>query len=430
MHREVLERAPPAQPQPAYRDNGGNQSVGAQDFYTIYNERPLLTAATPINGSGQTIALLEETDIVPNDVTVFRTTFGVTPATPALTIAHGSPSVACTAPGITDGDEEGEAVLDTEWAGAVAPSATLLFMACASTNSTQRHLPLRRSRHRRQPRLRHEPQLRRHRNRRSSSLGAFMTELWEQAAAQGQTVVVSSGDSGSDTASDGQSIATHGLNVNVLASTAYNISAGGTDFQDSYNQGLDPIHRLRDPSAYWSGSEGPGRLTAKELHRRNHLERLLRLQPPQLHTKRKAPRPQRSATTPLKTPTTSPPSPPAAEPASSTPALAGRPTPSSASPPPPPTPTASSPTSPSSPPTTSGDTPSPSTNPTAPPPSDQAGGTSFVAPQLAGVFALIAQKTNSRLGLANVQLYNLAGSQFGTTSFLGSQCNGSGASGT
>ena len=57
----------------------------------------------------------------------------------------------------------------------------------------------------------------------------------------------------------------------------------------------------------------------------------------------------------------------------------------------------------------------------------RAGGTSFVAPQLAGVFALIAQKTGQRLGQPDYVLYNMAGAEYGTTSYTpGPTCNGSG----
>ena len=59
----------------------------------------------------------------------------------------------------------------------------------------------------------------------------------------------------------------------------------------------------------------------------------------------------------------------------------------------------------------------------------RAGGTSFVSPQLAGVFALIAQKTGERLGQPNYVLYNMAGVEYGTTSYTaGTTCNGSGTS--
>ncbi|WP_157439902.1 Ig-like domain repeat protein [Terracidiphilus gabretensis] len=55
---------------------------------------------------------------------------------------------------------------------------------------------------------------------------------WEQAAAQGITVTVSSGDNGS-AGCDNQNTATAatgGFGVNGLASTPYNIAVGGTDF--------------------------------------------------------------------------------------------------------------------------------------------------------------------------------------------------------
>lgn len=56
--------------------------------------------------------------------------------------------------------------------------------------------------------------------------------LWQQAAAQGITVVVAAGDSGSAACDDPHTevAASKGLAVNGLASTPYNIAVGGTDF--------------------------------------------------------------------------------------------------------------------------------------------------------------------------------------------------------
>ena len=60
---------------------------------------------------------------------------------------------------------------------------------------------------------------------------AFFSEVYEQAAAQGITVTVSTGDSGSAGCdADYLPIASLGLAVNGLASTPYNIAVGGTDF--------------------------------------------------------------------------------------------------------------------------------------------------------------------------------------------------------
>jgi subtilase family serine protease len=69
--------------------NGGTEflAVGPQDFYTIYDENPLLKATKPINGAGQTLAIIEPTDINKGDVTAFRSQFGLPayPATPNST---------------------------------------------------------------------------------------------------------------------------------------------------------------------------------------------------------------------------------------------------------------------------------------------------------------------------------------------------------
>jgi Pro-kumamolisin, activation domain len=245
-------------------DGSTYYGVGPQDFYAIYNETPLLTASSPINGLGQTIALLEETDINIADVTHFRTTFNVLPNTPALTVLHGSGAYTCGDPGTLNteaDDEEGEAVLDTEWAGAIAPSATLLFVACESTNATAGIF------------LSAEAVI--YNNLATSMSLSYgesesaltltqegtISDLWEQAAAQGETVVVASGDSGSDSADQDATVATHGLNVNGFSSTQYNVSAGGTDFQDAYNQGLKDT--AFEVSTFWNATNASGDSSAK-----------------------------------------------------------------------------------------------------------------------------------------------------------------------
>ena len=62
------------------------------------------------------------------------------------------------------------------------------------------------------------------------SFNTFISSLWEQAAAQGQTVLVSTGDSGSAGCDDGTQFAVGGQAVNGLASTPYDVAVGGTDF--------------------------------------------------------------------------------------------------------------------------------------------------------------------------------------------------------
>src|SRR5207249_9706182 len=74
-----------------------------------------------------------------------------------------------------------------------------------------------------------------------AGLGAanqFYNLLWEQAAAQGITVAVSAGDSGSAGCDDftSQTTANAGLAVSGIASTPFNVAVGGTDFDDAGTQ--------------------------------------------------------------------------------------------------------------------------------------------------------------------------------------------------
>ena len=67
-----------------------------------------------------------------------------------------------------------------------------------------------------------------------SSAALFYNDLWQQMAAEGITAVVSAGDSGSLGCDQNAANATNNLSTNVMSSTPYNISAGGTDFSDYY----------------------------------------------------------------------------------------------------------------------------------------------------------------------------------------------------
>jgi subtilase family serine protease len=404
-----------------------NYAVGPQDFYTIYNESALLNASTPINGSGVTIALLEESAINTADVTSFRSLYGVSPATPASLVVDTGYNGSCTAPALLKADgEEGEAILDVEWAGAVAPGANLLFMQCATSSSTLGIF------------LSAEAVIDNNLadimslsygqyEGYSSTEDTLANNLWEQAAAQGQTVVVSAGDTGPATedGNDGNSYAKYGITINSFSSTAWNVSAGGTDFQDLYNQlSGDSPYAI---STYWNSTNGAGLGSAKRYIPEmtwndtcassiynayvegtsadgatlcgNTLQKNLYLAaagggPSKLHA-----RPVWQTGTVYGLPSTTT-YPNRLQPDLSLFAANGF---------------------------WYHDLPSYQSDES--PATSYAGGTSFVAPQLAGIFALIKQATGERLGQPNYVLYNLAGQNFGINSFTGSSCNGSGASG-
>ena len=128
--------------------NGNCYAVGPADFATIYNTAPLLHGSPKIDGSGQGIAIVGESNINVQDIIDFRTMFGLPQNfSSANVILNGED------PGINP--SEGESDLDVEWSGAVAPGANIHFVTSAPTETTS-GIHLRRLRCRTQFRCRDE----------------------------------------------------------------------------------------------------------------------------------------------------------------------------------------------------------------------------------------------------------------------------------
>ena len=225
--------------------SGPCELLGPYDLATIYNVAPLWSGTTPIDGTGQTIAIVGETDINPADWTSFWNMFGVATPKGTLDIIHNGSD-----PGI-QGDEP-EADIDTQWSSAVAKGATIDFVVSQTTESTlgvdlsaefivDNNLA----------------------GVMSESYGIcelfigtsgnmYYNALWQQASAQGITVFVASGDQGSATCDRGSAAAQYGLAVSGFESTPYNVSVGGTDFND-----------LTTTSSYWNLFNNANQANAK-----------------------------------------------------------------------------------------------------------------------------------------------------------------------
>lgn len=215
----------------------GNQTcygLVPYDFAAIYDVLPLWN--TGINGTGQTVAIVGRTNVNPADATNFWSLFGLSVPQNKLTVTLNGPD-----PGI-NGDE-GEADIDIQWSGAVAPQALINFVTSQSTNTTdgvdlsavyivENNLASVISESYGECEL---------------GLGTagnqFYSTIWAQAAAQGISVFVSSGDNGSAGCDNPGGPAQYGLNVNGIASTPFNAAVGGTDF-NQYKKG----------STYWNSS--------------------------------------------------------------------------------------------------------------------------------------------------------------------------------
>jgi hypothetical protein len=203
---------------PAFSFGNGapfNELVGGSDLSVLYNTTPLLNAG--YTGAGITIGIIGQTDVLLSDVQVYRSVFGLPVNDPNIVQVDTDPN---TIP------DDGESDLDLEVSGAMAPKATINFYTAntffeygvdsAAVYAVEQNVA----------------------DVISESYGGceasngdntyFFGTLWEQAAAQGQSVFVSSGDDGSNLCD--QVYASYG--VNALGSTPWNVSVGGTEFNE------------------------------------------------------------------------------------------------------------------------------------------------------------------------------------------------------
>ena len=229
--------------QPAYTGSSGTHAISPGDFAIIYNVNSLYSAG--FDGTGRTIGIVARTHPATSNWTTFRSTMGLS-STIATVIVNG------TDPGDIGANEDGEADLDCEWSGGVAKGASVKFVVSKSTSSTDgvdlsaqyivnNNLTDVMS-----------TSFGQCESSMGSSENTFYNNLWSQAASEGITSFVSTGDSGAAGCNGGSdSSGSGGLAVSGLASTPYNVAVGGTEFSDP------------TASTYWNTSNSTGDVSAK-----------------------------------------------------------------------------------------------------------------------------------------------------------------------
>jgi subtilase family serine protease len=230
-------RAPRRQVRPNYTLSDGSHALMPADFFTIYDLIPLQSFG--YLGTGQSIAIVGQSDIDPDDIASFRSLANLPPTTIQM-VPVG------TYPGI-DPDSEMEADLDLEWAGAIAQAATLIFVysddagysafyaidnnvapiVSESFGLCEYQAGIDRM------------------GLYEYDMGLYYFEVQaKKANALGITWVVSSGDSGAATCDYDVDIATQGLAVSLPASIPEATAVGGTEFNEGNG-------------TYWSATNGP-----------------------------------------------------------------------------------------------------------------------------------------------------------------------------
>jgi subtilase family serine protease len=232
-------------PQVTFPGQNGQPSINAlapQDYAVIYNINPVYAGA--VYGSPAIIGVIGRSNLYNSgqDVQNFfaevgygDNSFGGT----TMGVVLNGPD-----PGDLGGGEEAEATLDSTWPGAIAPTAQVALVVSATTNTadgidlSEIYII-------------------------ENNFADVMTESFsacelyatdsqlagasamaEQAAAQGITYFVSTGDDGAEGCDDPNvAPATNPISVNYLASTAFNVAVGGTMFNEGGN-----------PSKYWTST--------------------------------------------------------------------------------------------------------------------------------------------------------------------------------
>jgi trimeric autotransporter adhesin len=219
--------------QPLFKEPSGSSTflyVGPADAATIYNSPNQRLnnnfqssgGSTTYDGTGVTIGVVGDSNINTADNDNYRKLFGLPANTPTVVVDGQDPGITA------DSDE---ALLDTQIAGGLAPGAAVkLYIASDTTLQAGIFLAIIRAINDNAVDI-----LNVSFGNCEFNLGGnnqTLSNFWEQAAAQGITVTVATGDYGSaacDVPST-ETTATRGLAVNGFASTPFNVAVGGTDF--------------------------------------------------------------------------------------------------------------------------------------------------------------------------------------------------------
>ncbi|MBZ5726717.1 MAG: Ig-like domain repeat protein [Acidobacteriia bacterium] len=218
----------------------GSHYLVPGDLAAIYNINPLYQKG--INGSGQKMVVVGQTGFGMADVQSFRSQFGLVKNDPQPVLVPGYPD-----PGISQ-DDLGEALLDLEYSGGIAPNATLLYVysnnvVISAYYAIDQNLApvISMSYGGCEPMISSNP---------ANSAAAYRS-LAQQAATEGITWVAASGDSGAaDCEPQGSSPAgIHGPAVDLPGSIPEVTSVGGSEFNEGTGKYWAAINASNGSSA-------------------------------------------------------------------------------------------------------------------------------------------------------------------------------------
>jgi subtilase family serine protease len=195
----------------------GSHFLTPDDFATMYDLKTLYGSG--IDGTGQKIAIPGQSDIALADIEAFRTAAGFTQNDPQVVLTGSDPG--------TTSSDQGESELDIEWAGGVAKNATIIFVNSTDvftsvTYAVDNNLA---------------PVMSITYGDCESDIGSAeistLNAVFQQASAQGMTIVAASGDEGAADCETGtRATARTGPAADFPGTSPYVTSVGGTTLNE------------------------------------------------------------------------------------------------------------------------------------------------------------------------------------------------------
>jgi subtilase family serine protease len=228
-------------------DGSEHYLVVPGDLATIYNLKPLFSASN--SGQGQTVVVIEDSDVfAAADWTSFRSTFGLSSFTDG-SFAQTHPAAPsgtnnCSDPGVIGSDRE--AIIDAEYASSAAPSAAIVLSSCADTATFGGLIALQNlvNASTKPPAVVSMSYGICEAANGASSNAAF-NSTFAQAVTEGVSVFVAAGDNGATSCDKDEEDAIYGIGITGWGSSPHVVSVGGTDFGDTF---------AHTNSTYWSGT--------------------------------------------------------------------------------------------------------------------------------------------------------------------------------
>ncbi len=137
-------------------------------------------------------------------------------------------------------------MIDAEWASVAAPDAEIVVASCADMATTYGFIiAVENLINQGSPPAIISMSFGECEVKNGSSANQAIASVYQQGVAEGVSIFVSAGDQDADVCDRSNTPATQGLNVNAWASTLYNVAVGGTDFLDTYRG---------ENSTYWNST--------------------------------------------------------------------------------------------------------------------------------------------------------------------------------